>query len=131
MGNLNELHKEFCKSYPELHISLAKFQQLRPPYCILAGKKGSHNVCVCKFHQNLRLKYSGMKQTLLKNGIHFDQSYRDTFNEMVCEEPQPDCFLINCKNCPGVENSIEKIASLFKKARIAEVSCTQWLTVDR
>ncbi|CAH0558559.1 unnamed protein product [Brassicogethes aeneus] len=83
----------------EIKISLTKFREMRPPYCILAGGKGSHNVCVCKIHQNLRLRYAGIKQTLLKKHIQFDKSYRDSFNEMVCKESKSNCFLLNCQKC--------------------------------
>lgn len=131
MGNLDELYRKFCTKYPEIKISLTKFREMRPPYCILAGGKGSHNVCVCKIHQNLRLRYAGIKQTLLKKHIQFDKSYRDSFNEMVCKESKSNCFLLNCQKCPGAKNVIKKITEILEHGEITEIKYTQWLTVDR
>lgn len=64
--NLSELHAKFNETYPEIKISLSTFGQHRPRECILAGQSGTHNVCVCKIHENMRLKFVAIKQELKK-----------------------------------------------------------------
>ena len=53
--NLDEAYRIFKDKYPELKIGFSKFAELRPKYCVLAGSSGTHSVCVCTIHQNVKL----------------------------------------------------------------------------
>lgn len=55
LGNIKELYALFQKDYPDCQISLSKFTELRPKECVLAGSNGTHSVCVCKTHKNVKL----------------------------------------------------------------------------
>lgn len=57
--NIRELHCSFIENFPQYKIGFAKFAMLRPEYCVLAGTSGTHNVCVCTIHQNLKLMLEG------------------------------------------------------------------------
>lgn len=57
--NLKELYKIFKSRYSEITIGFSSFASLRPKYCILAGGSGTHTVCVCSFHQNIKLMILG------------------------------------------------------------------------
>lgn len=57
--NLKELHKIFKLRYPTMKIGFSSFASLRPKYCILAGGRGTHTVCVCSIHQNIKLMILG------------------------------------------------------------------------
>lgn len=57
--NLKELYKIFNSRYPERKIGFSSFASLRPKYCILAGGSGTHTVCVCSIHQNIKLMILG------------------------------------------------------------------------
>jgi len=57
--NLKEIYELFKKEYPELRIGFTKFSLLRPQQCVLADSSGSHNICVCPFHQNIKLMIDG------------------------------------------------------------------------
>lgn len=39
----------------EYKISFSAFAKLKPKNCILAGAAGTHSVCVCVIHQNVKL----------------------------------------------------------------------------
>jgi len=39
---------------------LSKFCQLRPKECFIVGARGTHSVCVCTLHQNVKLKLSAL-----------------------------------------------------------------------
>lgn len=131
MGNLNELHSRFLKEFSEVQISLSKFQSLRPPQCVLVGAKGNHNVCVCKTHQNIRLKIQALKQELFKKQIDYPYSYCDMLKKIVCENSCSECFLLKCKKCPGTKIILQEIKSIFINQGIKEISFHQWLTTDR
>ena len=53
--NLKELYVPFKNTNPEMKIGFSKFCSLRPKYCFLAGASGTHSVCVCTIHQNVKL----------------------------------------------------------------------------
>ena len=42
-------------------MGFSKFTELRPPYCVLAGASGTHCVCVCTIHQNVKLLFESIK----------------------------------------------------------------------
>lgn len=66
--DLKELYIHFKENYPDLKIGLSKFADLRPKFCVLAGASGTHSVCVCLYHQNVKLMLTAIK-------VHY--SYKD------------------------------------------------------
>lgn len=54
-SNLKELYQQYRENYPEDKIGFSKFASLRPKYCVLAGSSGTHTVCVCIMHKNIKL----------------------------------------------------------------------------
>lgn len=61
LANLQEIYQLFKEKFPASQIGFSKFCELRPKNCILAGKSGTHTVCVCTLHQNIKLMMSGAK----------------------------------------------------------------------
>ena len=56
--NLKELYVHFKEIYPDAKVGFSTFADLRPKWCVLAGSSGTHSVCVCSHHENLKLKLS-------------------------------------------------------------------------
>ena len=56
--NLKEAYELFKEKMPQLKIGFYKFADLRPKECVLAGAAGTHSVCVCTIHQNVKLMMS-------------------------------------------------------------------------
>lgn len=52
--DIKVLHRNFRVEHPEMQISFSMFAQLRPPYCVIAGARGTHSVCVCVIHYNFK-----------------------------------------------------------------------------
>lgn len=129
--NLNELHIRFSEQFPDMKISLSTFVKHRPHECILAGQSGTHNVCVCKTHENMRLKFAAIKQELQKKGVKFEMKLRDTFEDMLCSTNDPECFLLNCKNCPGPVVVSNKLRILLKSNGVSNLQFRQWTSTDR
>jgi hypothetical protein len=66
--NLKEAYTNFKEKYPNLEVGFSKFSELRPKQCVLAGSSGTHSVCVCTTHQNMKLMFVGAKlDKLTKN----------------------------------------------------------------
>ena len=55
LSNLKETYQLFKEKYPDTKIGFSKFADVRPTHCVLAGVSGTHSVCVCTIHQNVKL----------------------------------------------------------------------------
>ena len=102
---LKELYIEFKKRNPQLKIGFTKFCELRPKWCITAASKGSHTVCVCSYHQNVKLLCSAIPGNL---------DYKEYMNLCVCDLADPHCMFHLCENCPDITN-LKLVSSIFKK----------------
>ena len=61
---LKVLDIEFKKPKPQLKVGFTKFCELRTKWCITVASKGSHTVCVCSYHQNMKLLCSTIPENL-------------------------------------------------------------------
>ena len=66
--NLQELYITFKEKHQNVNIGFSKFCALRPKWCVLAGSKMTHSVCVCSAHQNV---------VLLVDAMDWDLTYKD------------------------------------------------------
>lgn len=90
--SVNEAHKFFKESHPDHPVGRSKFADLRPEQCILPGASGSHTICVCVVHQNVKLLLKGLNlEALDDSGERWD--YKDILKRMVCSAPTEFCFL--------------------------------------
>ena len=74
--NLKELYTAFKDKHPDLKISFSKFASLRPKWCITVGPKGTHSVCVCTAHQNVKL---------LLSSVNLSKDYHELLELIVCD----------------------------------------------
>lgn len=86
------------KKKPECKIGFSTFAKLRPKECVLAGAAGTHTVCVCLKHENVKLMFAGSNLHLLTNekGESVFPTYRDCLKKSLCEPPSEECFLGRC-----------------------------------
>lgn len=129
--NLDNLYHQFKEEFPESQIGISKFRKLRPRECITVGHSGTHNVCVCKMHQNMELKIYGIKQQLKIRAIDFTETSEDFIKNSVCPASSSDCFLLNCKECPRFQSVITKWKLIFTENNILDVTLSQWTSTDR
>lgn len=64
LSNLKELYEMFRLEYSDKTIGFSTFASMRPKHCVLAGASGTHTVCVCSMHQNVKLMMLGLKPLL-------------------------------------------------------------------
>lgn len=130
--NLREAHTKFKSDFPQHHVGFSKFCALRPAHCVLPGASGTHSVCVCVMHQNLKLMLiGGGLAELTKN---FDvplKSLRDTLTKIICNPPDIRCFFKECDECPGPDDLITSLETIFEENSIDEVQYKQWVHTDR
>ena len=53
--NLQELYTAFKEKHLNVNIGFSKFRALKSKWCILAGSKMTHFVCLSSAHQNVVL----------------------------------------------------------------------------
>jgi hypothetical protein len=102
---MKELHIEFKKKYNYLKVGFSKFCELRPKWCIpVGGASGLHAVCVCQYHQNVKL---------LVQKIPGIADYKILLKLMVCSIENRDCMLHSCNKCPAKEVLLDYIDIFF------------------
>lgn len=88
--NLKEGFSYFNEINEGIKVGFSVFAACRPVYCILAGGKGTHTVCVCKIHQNFKLLLNALNlERLDEQNKKWD--YKDILKRIMCESPTPDC----------------------------------------
>ena len=97
--NLKELYTAFKDKHPDLKISFSKFASLRPKWCITVDPKGTHSVCVCTTHQNVKL---------LLSSLNLSKDYHELLELISYDRNSKECMLLLCESCPGV-NAVKKI----------------------
>ena len=80
----------FQSKLPAQKIGSSKFAELRPKKCVLAGSGGTHNLCVCAQHENVKL---------MDNSIHpgAGTTYHHYLAQMCCNPGTQSCFLRECE----------------------------------
>ena len=63
LSNIKEIYSQFKKENPDRKIGFSTFALLRPKWCIPVGAAGTHNVCVCTYHQNVKLMLVAMNSS--------------------------------------------------------------------
>lgn len=127
--NLKELYRLFKDTNPSHHIKFSKFASLRPPQCVFAGSPGTHSVCVCKYHENVKLLIEGADFKSLDPSL---TTYLDILECALCNPPSATCYLEGCcSKCPGLENLQEHLLDLLSENGIEEIVYKQWSAVDR
>ena len=63
------------------------FCQLKPQQCIFPGQPGTHNICVCSTHQNVKLKLGALQLNI---------SYKEGIAASVCSIENKSCMLREC-----------------------------------
>ena len=124
LSNLREVYHEFKEKFPDRKIGFSKFAELRPKHCILAGASGTHAVCVCTIHQNVKLMMLEMRLSDLP-------TYHHCLANIMCNPPLPKCYLGECDACPGIVKFKEELITLLDDNDIDQIIYKQWVSTDR
>lgn len=123
---------ELFKSKNQEKIS-SKFTELRPKECVLAGGAGTHTVCICTIHQNMKLMISGSHLGKLTKG----ENYHLTDNHqcilaVTCNEVSASCYLGDCSTCSKLmDDFVLYMEEIFYKNSVDDFVYKQWLSTDR
>ena len=98
LGSLKETYEMYKQDHENPKVGFSSFCALRPKHCVVAGCSGTHAVCVCLQHQNVKLMVTSFGQGL---------TYHDLIDYAVCDSDNVECMVGNCRNCPGEEGVLE------------------------
>lgn len=117
--NLKELYIAF-KEQHEIKIGFSMFCSLRPKECVTVGSKGIHSVCVCVYHQNVKL---------MLHAIHMND-YMSLLRKLVCCVESEKCMIHRCENCPSPEILKNDLMLLDELEISNEVVYKHWVKTD-
>ena len=132
--NLKEFYAAYKFKYPNNKVGFSKFCSFRPKWCVLAGPKGTHSVCVCTIHQNVKLMLSA---------IGLEKSYNEIIETIVCSRESKVCMFHRCNLCPGIQVVQNFLMQFLKQAQEPEeyfesdeneeltIDFKQWTMTDR
>lgn len=128
LGTLKEIFELFKADQSNPKMSFSSFAALRPKHCVLAGSSGTHNVCVCSHHENVKLMVDALSVT--------DLSYRDLIDHAVCDASNADCMNGDCSDCPGTQGVLDFLLLIMADVKdLDDLDCDvkykQWVSSDR
>ena len=130
LSNLKEVYQLFKQQNPMKTISFSKYAELRPRHCVLAGASGTHSVCVCTIHQNVKLMMNGGISECIIDGVQL-KTYQHCLAQIICNPPRPDCYFGHCPDCPGVSSLNEQLKEFMDSSLVDNIVYKQWVSVDR
>ena len=132
LTNLKEVYLLFKERFPTEKIGFSKFAELRPKHCILAGASGTHSVCVCAIHQNVKLLMRDARICDLTADDNVPlTTYHTVLAHMMCNPPLPACHLNECNECPGISAIRDRLVNKLDAKMIETITFKQWVSVDR
>ena len=121
--NLQELYTTFKEKYQNEKIGFSKFCALRPKWCLLAGSKMTHSVCVCSTHQNV---------VLLVNAMDWELTYKDLIKKIACNTDSNKCIMHWYESCPCTATPKEFLGyELSEHEDDEKFNYCQWDSMDR
>ena len=100
----------------KIKIGFSTFALLRLKWCIPVSAAGTHNVCVCTYHQKVKLMLVAMNSS---------SNYRQIIKLCVCDVDKYDCMMGHCDNC--LDLSLLKV--IFEK-RVVKNNWSTWDNPD-
>ena len=126
----------------DIKLGFSKFAENWPKYVVLLSSSGTHNVCVCTYHQNPKLMIANSwisTQEELKEivGGNVGDTYKGEIKyqhlvaRMICNPPREECWINSCEQCEDTGTLEEKLVSIFRAMDIDEITYRQWQSTDR
>ena len=130
--NLKEAFQRYKGKFPDKKIGFSKFASLRPKECVLAGASGTHSVCVCTIHQNVKLMIHGSKHGYLTDE-HTSclNGYKECLSRITYTPADPECFLGECERCASLEAFKDELMQIFTENMVDEIQYMQGTSTDR
>ena len=128
--NLKEAYQQFMSKHNGVKIGSSTYADLRPKECVLAGSSGTHSICVCTIHQNVKLMMVGSRMEDLDGDLELTH-YSQALSLIRCNPFHPNCALGSCTSCPGPEMLRECLLQYFDDKAVDDIQYNQWTSTNR
>ena len=121
LSNLNKLYANFKSKYVSTSIGFWKCCELQPEGCVLSRSSGTHSMCICTYHQNMKLLLAPLNVT-----------YQKLFPLVVYDINTKECIVHRCPGCPESNTLLRDF--LFHTIGDCDddvIEFSQWTTTDR
>ena len=104
-------------------MGFLKFCTLKPRWCVLAGSKMTHFLCICSIHQNV---------VSLVDAMDWDLTYKYLIKKIVCNTDSNKCISHWFESYPGTATLKEFLdQELNEHEDDKKFKYCQWYTTDR
>ena len=96
LGTFKDLYPEYKEKYPHTCVGFTTFFREKPLGLVYAGQNGTHNVCVCQYHENCRLLLFSLKNIVdIRDIIQENEpwDYKTILKYFTCDKSEEDCWL--------------------------------------
>ena len=121
MFKIGEVHELF-KEESSVQIGKSKFAELRPPQ-VIPSSAFDHEVCICKYHENIDLLLQGLSRLGISGCISSEEAVAKT----VCRLDSCKCIDRVCDSCGVIELTDNLFEGLGKDG---SMSYYQWQKVE-
>ncbi len=122
--SVNESFIEFKARYGDVKVGRSSFACLKPPEIIQPNSSGMHRLCVCLYHQNVKLMVIAIQEFGLKI------TYHDLMQMAMCTNTTEACYNLKCKKCPGSEAISKFLTESLADLWIEQMTYMQWCSQD-
>ena len=119
--NFGELYAAFAKEHETLKVGLSVFYSLKPKWCVFAGSSGTHIVCVCQTHEDVKL---------VLHALRIKTHYRELISSMVCDSNSRTCMLRLCSDCFTIDEVDDFLRDEVIKSEAKKVEDSQELPMS-
>lgn len=123
LHTLRETYAIFHTEFPEHAIKVSKFAMLKPSH-IKPYKDIPHNVCVCRYHENIRSVFMAVASKLPQLG----NSVKEFVSSNVCDVVSFECMSLACLSC---RDNFDNVLKTNEEVIEETVSYLQWAMVDK
>ena len=116
--SLREAYSNFKEEYPSLKVGLTKFCEWCPAHMKLFDQI-PHQVCVCSYHENVRLLLVALKEHTTLN-----TDFSAFTEQVTCDPSAKVCMSGKCSKCANAINKYDPVN------RSHPVRYQQWQSVD-
>lgn len=118
--DLKDLYQNWLKeSTYDTVPGFTMFTTLRPLQCVFAGDPGTHKVCICPVHQNVKLKLQALR---------IKHDYKDVLELSVCSIDNRECMLRECGQCKSKKDVVRQFLSEGNETT-SNVTFKMWIQV--
>ncbi|KAJ8666419.1 hypothetical protein QAD02_008081 [Eretmocerus hayati] len=121
--------------HPEDKVSISRFFTSRQKRCVVTSSSGTHEVCVCPTHENVKLMIGGCEfESLFKDSECIGNgkpSFEDLLQEMISGNPTKNCYKGKSESCPSIDATRENLERVFEGEEITEINHPMWVSTDR